>query len=316
MMNEIARDISIHCNDLVQLIIFRPNDKETSTRDMNNRTQSKYKCLELILRVLARIPYSDVQKENLVRSCIERYNNNAIQCHNLKLFGQQYSSATDSLKWYTRESPLYKLLNEGLRKDNIDEILGFGFFIAHLEQQLSDLHQTYISSLSSNRTAVLIAYRGQHLNGLELNRLKQSINGQISFQSFISTSLNRNAALIYAGDGSRRKAPEFMESVLFEIEIDLMNESNQHRMFAKPFARIDHMSPFGDEEEILFTIGTVFEIKSIEQDTDNFIWDVKLKIVDNDDEQPMFIEKVEYYLNRISLSMTPENRNKSLSMAF
>ncbi|CAF1350250.1 unnamed protein product [Didymodactylos carnosus] len=78
---------------------------------------------------------------------------------------------------------------------------------------LSSLHSTcYIRDIVAK---TCIAYRGQQLPFRELSKLK--VGQLITMNGFVSASLSKQVALIYAGDGSNRPK---MESVLFAIHID------------------------------------------------------------------------------------------------
>jgi hypothetical protein len=146
-------------------------------------------------------------------------------------------------------------LNKAIRTENWDMLFAVRFFIADIHRQLVRLHQAYCSMLRSSHISSLTVYRGQRMTSEELELLKASSvgsDGIVRINSFLSTTLDRNVALMYAGDGSEREV--MGESVLFEIKIDLQSSTNH------PFADIREFSHFKDEQEILFSLVPMFTI--------------------------------------------------------
>jgi hypothetical protein len=103
-------------------------------------------------------------------------------------------------------------------------------------------------------------YRGQKLPIGELKILQMNVNGYLSMNTFISVSKSSNVALMYAGDGEER--PQ-LESVVFEIEINRRLST---------FANIQNVSYSKDENEVLFTVCSVFHIAEVVQHTDKICW--------------------------------------------
>lgn len=65
-------------------------------------------------------------------------------------------------------------------------------------------------------------------------------------------------AASFSGNGEGQSAG--IVSVIFEITVDLAVHS-------RPFARIDHLSSIKDEGEVLFSIGSIFRVESVELET-------------------------------------------------
>lgn len=63
---------------------------------------------------------------------------------------------------------------------------------------------------------ILTVYRGGCITIGELENLRNNIGGHISFNTFLSTSLDEDVALLFAGQGDNRSV---RESVLFKIKI-------------------------------------------------------------------------------------------------
>lgn len=90
---------------------------------------------------------------------------------------------------------------------------------------------------------------------------------------FLATSRNSDVAQIFI----LRNDPDCV-AVLFDIIID----GNISRC---PFAFLSNNSAISDEEEILFSMHSVFCIEKVEEDIRNGIWCVTLSLTSKDDQQ-------------------------------
>ncbi|CAF2078155.1 unnamed protein product [Rotaria magnacalcarata] len=181
--------------------------------------------------------------------------------------------------WYTAPYFFYSMLNRGLRLFDINIIVKMGFFIRHLHQ---DIEQLYREQRSTATTTPFEVYRGQGLSLKDLNKMKRSKGGLMAFNNFLSTSRNRNIAL----SGFARPAALVSAKsvgILFAMTID----PTLCKSSATPYADVRKVGFYhGQEEEILFSIYTIFRIDKIERiDSEhrNRLWQVKLTLVSNDD---------------------------------
>ena len=191
----------------------------------------------------------------------------------LEEFQNEYSS-DKSLWWYTRESFVYRMLNKALRAQNIDVLFTFRFFICDLAQQLKANQWSPTGSV----------YRGQSVSKDELRRMKQSVGKLISINSFLSTTIYRDVAVSFINN-----RPHF-EKVLFQIDFHSIMDA------IKPFANITLISEFPQEGEILFMLGSIFQIHSVDCD-ENGIWTVQLNLCNDND--PV-LKSIFYYLRQES----------------
>ncbi|CAF4303539.1 unnamed protein product, partial [Adineta steineri] len=91
----------------------------------------------------------------------------------------------------------------------------------------------------------------------------------ISINTFLSTTTSMQVALMYAG--KFHENPDLI-SVIFSIEAN-----SQAR--TRPYANISQYSMFPDEDEVLFGMGSVFQIGNIRELPDsNNIWIIHLKM--------------------------------------
>ncbi|CAF3311716.1 unnamed protein product [Rotaria socialis] len=181
--------------------------------------------------------------------------------------------------WYTAPYFIYSMLNRGLRLFDINIIVKMGFFIRHLHQ---NIEQLYREQWSTATTTPFEVYRGQGLSRQDFKTMKRSKGGVMSFNNFLSTSRNRNIAL---SGFARPAALVGAESVgiLFAMTID----PTLCKSSAQPYADVRKVGFYqGQEEEILFSIYTIFRIDKIERiDSEHRgrLWQVKLTLVSNDD---------------------------------
>ncbi|CAF1039445.1 unnamed protein product [Didymodactylos carnosus] len=117
-------------------------------------------------------------------------------------FDKNYDS-TKAIWWYTRGSFLYRELNKALRTEKIEQLFMFRYFISDLHTQLVQLHSDYVALLQEYELDVIMAYRVQTITSDEFQKLEQNIGRFISMNTFISTTTDRDVAIICAGDGSQ-----------------------------------------------------------------------------------------------------------------
>ncbi|CAF4147861.1 unnamed protein product, partial [Adineta steineri] len=218
---------------------------------------------QILIDCLLQLKSSDIDKNELMNCWQNEYEGNSWQLNNLREFQQDYSP-NKVLWWYTRESFFYKTLNAALRTHNIHMIFLFREFIYDIYQQLQ----------KSQSKRPLQVYRSQLMSIEELNDLKNNIGQFICINSMFSTSKERTTALFYLGDITVQIDSE---RVLFEIDAD------PRMVNTKPFANISKHSYFPVESEVLFMIGSIFRLNSINLDDKDQIWIIKMTLC-NDDE--------------------------------
>ncbi|CAF3436557.1 unnamed protein product, partial [Rotaria socialis] len=150
--------------------------------------------------------------------------------------------------WYTKQIFLYGMLNRGLRSLDMEAMSKLGFFIRKLHLQLEQLHQEQSASFKKSFTV----YRGQGLSQQDFQNLMDSKGGLLSFNNFLSTSMEREVATLFAPQILERN-PDIV-GVMFIMKIDPSKISTS----ITPFAMIDEHSALPQEQEILFTMHTVF----------------------------------------------------------
>jgi hypothetical protein len=82
--------------------------------------------------------------------------NNAKQLEKIDDFERNYQSE-DATKWFTKDSFLYRLLNESLRIERINSIVKMRYFIHDLHNQLAQLQPSFIRSLNGEKEFNIIS---------------------------------------------------------------------------------------------------------------------------------------------------------------
>ncbi|CAF3522958.1 unnamed protein product [Rotaria sp. Silwood1] len=227
------------------------NKHEQSTSDLSGQ----FIHSQLLIDCLIQMKPTSNEKKEFISLCQQYYKGNTMELSLLNEFKKYYSSER-ALWWYTREAFLYRLVNKALRVLNIDLLFLCRFFIRDIQQQLE---QRKCSSF-------IHVYRCQLMSNEEIQLLKNSIGKYIAMNSYLSTSVNRRQALSFLDYSSD------LELVLFEIDADPQLKG------IKPFSNITSYSYFPEEEEILFTLGSIFRIISVNRDDDE-LWTIRMVLV-------------------------------------
>lgn len=173
--------------------------------------------------------------------------------------------------WYTEDFFLHSMLNKALRSLDTRTMIRLSFFIRSLHLELEELYEQQ----SNDYNNTFITYRGEALTQQEFQHLVDTEGGITSFNNFLSTTKNRETAIGFAT--SAMKKSEDTVGIVFVMTIDPSKISKS----TTPFAAIDNISAFPSEEEILFTMHTVFRVGAINiVENDSRLYEVQLTITD------------------------------------
>ncbi|CAF4509770.1 unnamed protein product, partial [Didymodactylos carnosus] len=136
-------------------------------------------------------------------------------------------------------------------------------------QKIDEFQQTYETD-----QAIWWYTRDSFLFGLvSKSLLTQDIHSIIPFRLFIVDLHNQLGELHY------KRTEKILKVYRVLFELDLNSDSNDTDI--KPFADISHRSQFPEEQEILFSAGTVWPIKSVKYNEDLRLWSIYLKLSGN-----------------------------------
>ncbi|CAF2582429.1 unnamed protein product [Rotaria sp. Silwood2] len=224
----------------------------TNVSDQNlDQLDQSFMYTQILKEILFEIKFNDQSLKDFVSYCKGQYGSDPNDLEVIKRFAEEYHKRSP-IYWYTHPGFIHSMVNQALRTHEVDTIIKTGFFIQDLHEEINKLHmkQTHDQDKQS-----FIVYRGQGLFKEEFEKLLKAKGGLMSFNSFLSTSKNREVSLEFSQDALNN-----LESVgvLFKMVIDPSE-------LATPYAFIDDDSYFKSEEEVLFSMHTVFRIGEIKQ---------------------------------------------------
>ncbi|CAF2038997.1 unnamed protein product [Rotaria magnacalcarata] len=245
----------------------------TTASDEQNRNQlsPSYMYSVIFKDIILEINDADSKSMNtLVKFCREN-----ISKKERNEFRRNYHQES-AVWWYTKEIFLYGMHNRGLRSLDMEAMSKLGFFIRKLHLQLEQLHQEQSASFKKYFTV----YRDQRLSQQDFQNLSDSKDGLLSFNNFLSTTKKQKSTTIFVHDALERN-PNTV-GVMFIMTIDPSKISTS----ITSFAMIDKHSALPQEQEILFTMHSVFRIVEITQTPSNSrLWEIQLTITDESDPQ-------------------------------
>ena len=242
-------------HDHIDIAVY--NEHGASTRNLDGQ----FVYSQLLIDCLLRMDPADTDKDELVAVCKKKLKKNPEELRIIREFKFNYSS-NQAIRWYTRDTFLYCMLNKALRTQDIDLIFLFRFFIRDIQKQLQQ----------NQCLDECCVYRGQWMATIELDRLRNSIGKLISVNSFFSTSKDRTQALAFLAEDKD------LSAVLFEIDI------SSRAPESRPVADISKISYYETEREVLFMLGSIFRVQHVAQRGDETHWTICLTLCSDHDQ--------------------------------
>ncbi|CAF4232890.1 unnamed protein product, partial [Adineta steineri] len=228
---------------------------------------------QILKEILLTIKFNQKHIQDYLNYCRDALEGNTTEIENIKRLEGEYHNKAP-IYWYTCQMFLYPMLNRALRLMDGDIITHMGFFIADLHRQIEQLHKEQYADTTTADTFTV--YRGQGLSKRDFEQMSKTRDGLISFNNFLSTSKVRKVSLDFAQDAARN--PDQV-GILFVMKVNPAQSTT-------PFASITGISDFQEEEEVLFSMHSVFRIQDIKQmGGNNRLYEVSLVLTaDNDPE--------------------------------
>lgn len=179
-----------------------------------------------------------------------------------------------ALRWYTRDSFVWRTLNQVLRSSDVEAMFKLRYILTDLYTHIC---QTYEQRLAHSSYRIWETYyRGQLIFRKDFEHFSELQGNVIAIKTFLSGTTSMQIALMYAG--KYLENPDLI-SVVFSIETEMGQA-------IRPNANISLHSMFPDEDEVLFTMGNVFRVGNIRRlpDEEN-IWMIQLRTVNRNDEE-------------------------------
>jgi tetratricopeptide (TPR) repeat protein len=243
-----------------------------SIQNLNQLHQS-FMYTQILKEILLTIDFEQEHMNEFLTYCREQFFSNTSEFKNVDKIEKEYH-CHQPIWWYTYPCFLYSMLNKALRTMEVDLIIKMGFFLRDLHNHIATLHAEQYGE--HHHSDSFIVYRGQGLSQTDFDQLMKTKDGLMSFNNFLSTSLDRAVSFAFAE--SNQNNPDLI-GVLFNITINPSISSTF-------FANIHDVSAYQEEEEILFSMHSVFRIGQVEQiNGNNRLWQVDLTLTADNDPQ-------------------------------
>ncbi|CAF1226387.1 unnamed protein product, partial [Didymodactylos carnosus] len=260
----------------ISFTYFKQGEISSPIRNLDKET-IEFIQFQLLIEIILRLSLNEKAKSDMIKACRNYYSNNEMQKKYISVFESNYETKTP-LEWYTDPQMKFchKLTNKALGTQDVDCLFPFRFLIQELHKQLDELHKKPTQSISSP------LHRGKLLTANTFQILKESMEGQgiISMNGFVSASVNPNVANMYNHkDGSALTNSNY-ERVLF-----LLNVANDKNQTTKPYACLSTVTKIPDEDEVLFSTGTLWLVKSIKEAEKRDMWLVELDLINEENNE-------------------------------
>jgi len=270
---EVLKQAAQDCDQNTVLISFAPTGDAATNIANKNTLDCLFMYTQILKDILLTIHFDDGHINEFLNYCRIEFADSSAKLRIVNQIEKEYRDH-QPIWWYTRETFLYSMLNRALRLMDVDIIIQMGFFISDLHKNIADLHSKQFHGQTSSQS--FIVYRGQGLSQTDFNQLKQNQGGLSAFNNFLSTSTSRETSLKFI---HRNLGKNELVSILFVMRIDPSIQST-------PFANVATISAISREDEILFSMHSVFRIGNIKRFPDNNqIWEAELTLTADNDPQ-------------------------------
>ena len=249
LCSSIQQQIDLFDQQLETFSAFDHHQK--STKDLSKQS-AEFLWFQLFHHLITLLPPNQHAKERMIDICRHYYRGNTKELSLIDQFEREYRSE-DAIRWYSKQSFVYKLVNKALRTEDLDQLQTFRFFVGDLSKNLA-YEQEKI--LLSNET-ILTVYRGVKLDKEEFEKLKERQAKIISTNGYFSTTRCRSKAIDFAKASTKQTD---LVNVLFTIECHIQQLGK-----SVTYADIASLSEYPEEEEILFDLNASFRLDSIEE---------------------------------------------------
>ena len=250
-----------------------------------NKESSIFLRFQLLNKILTRMKWESKDLSILCVFCRKKYQGNPAQMRHITDFEKTYR-VDEAIKNYTdtEKSFLFKTLTEVFQRQDTCGIYKCRYYIADLCRQLKAKHTVVDNEI--------ILYRGKKIPLIiiqqlkDLGKLENDEDKFISMNGFFSTTKNKQVAETFAGNDGQRSG---YASVIFILKI------NRGLLTAIPYADIAEFSCIPDEEEFLFSTGSVWKLLKIEDN--NELWTIELELSDKFDSHLAELDR-QYFIDQ------------------
>ncbi|CAF1432287.1 unnamed protein product, partial [Didymodactylos carnosus] len=336
LCEKIWQDVKVlsRIDDLLPITIYSRLDAvNNSTATINNSTSdnSLFIWYQLFFQAIIQLQQNEPKKsttktttmDELLNVCKEYYRGNSTERKLIDEFSDDYM-ASNVLWWWTRETFLSRVFTKSLLTLNIDLLYLYQFLINDMQNQMLKQYQLqFLNNQNTTKqkninTLDQTYYRGQAVSNEKLTKIKGSVGELLSINNYLPTTKHRSRALNTVKKGLQPTTSQ--HRVFFEIKVDPSSQRSSSSTIKKPYCDISQLAhPSKDDNEILFSCGTIFRINSIDYDYDNELWIIKLTYYDeksNSDFSQLFTymqdELTKYKTKKLSYFVTLGNLSRKI----
>ncbi|CAF0770303.1 unnamed protein product [Didymodactylos carnosus] len=271
--NELLREISLSSTSFTY---FRQIEISSPIRNLDKET-IEFIQFQLLIEIILRLSLNEKAKSDMIKACHNYYSDNETQKKYISVFESNYETKTP-LEWYTDPQMKFchKLTNKALGTQDVDCLFPFRFLIQEMHKQLDELHKKSTKSISSP------LHRGKLLTANTFRILRESMEGQgiICMNGFVSASVNEKVANMFNYKDGSASTDSNYERVQF-----LLNIANDKNQTTKPYACLNTVTKVQDEDEVLFSTGTLWFVKSIKEAGKSGMWLVELDLINEENNE-------------------------------
>jgi tetratricopeptide (TPR) repeat protein len=267
---DVLKRSSQQCEQNAISISFVSTSGDTFKKNLD-QLDPAFMYTQIMKEILLSIKFEQQHIKEFIDYCRAVFDGSQYQLKNVDKLERKYHDETP-VWWYTSDCFLYSMLNRALRMMDVDIIIKMGFFIGDLHRHIEILHNQQFDSHPTNK--IFTVYRGQGLSKADFDQLKNTKGGLMSFNNFLSVSKDRDVSLAFAD--SNLGNPDLI-GILFVMVIDPSKSTT-------PFASVNGVGYFQLEDEVLFSMHTVFRIGSIQSiDENHRLFQVDLTLTSDND---------------------------------
>ncbi|CAF0819352.1 unnamed protein product [Adineta steineri] len=263
---EALKQTSQQCEQNAISISFVASNKKLDQLDPS------FMYTQILKEILLTINFEDKHFKEFITYCRKVYEGDKNELENINQLQTTYKNNIP-IWWYTWDAFLYRMLNQALRSIDVDIIVRMSFFIKDLHCDIQRLHSEQFDDHQSGSTFTV--YRGQGLSKEDFAEMTKTKGGLLSFNNFLSTSKNQDVSLNFAQQAATN--PDLV-GILFVMSIN-------SAISTSPFASVTDVSYFHTEDEVLFSMHTIFRIGDIKpMDGNNHLYQVNLTLTNDNDQ--------------------------------
>jgi tetratricopeptide (TPR) repeat protein len=303
LLDQLTSDvkISMNINDLIPITVYSRIDAIQTT---NNPTDHlRFLFYQLFIHQYCLNSSSTLNKNDFLGIIRGYYTSNRYELKQINKFDDEYNSSKDVSSWILRDCFLRRMLTQSLSTLNIQILFSLRFFIKDLFKTMSEKALTTNSkqngfgrSGNGRLTNEQMYYRGQALGKETFLKIKSNIgkkniysNDYFIFCFCIGEILSMNNFMLASKDRQDSLAlirqnistTDFVYRVLFEIKVP----SDYSLQKQRPFIDVSYLNDYkksSDEDKdifsVLFFIGSIFRINTVEFDINNDCYIIQLTL--------------------------------------